>query len=248
MRTVLSAALNGKKDDGGQVKMLETFMPLVLQAMDEKSPSKQADLLATMSENNMAMLSLVTSALREMMPEQNDDPLTSILFKAMEGVEQIAQAAGNRGEAPTRQMTGETPPNARTPPNAGRVTPQSTPQEIAQAIYDTAPPEFQQPHWRTIFENIHDNDLPAVVVAERLSTLFDRLYDAGELPPLFVPILEQPESEPSAALLPFLERLPIRQLNPARLKEICKAFDSQFVSETAPLDEGPAFTGPVWQT
>lgn len=252
---MLSAALTGKKDDGGgQVKMLETFMPLVLQAMDEKSPSKQADLLATMSENNMAMLSLVTSALRDMMPEQSDDPLTSILFKAMEGVEQIAQAAGQRNgpaQPPIRQMTGGTPPNGARRPG---LTPQSTPREIAQAVHDAAPPEFRTPQWLAIFENIHNNDLPAVVVAERIAVLLDRLHDTQEVPPDFAAVIEQSDGLPSAVLRTFLQRLPIQQFNPARVEEICRAFDSQFVEGTseeeavegADRDDTPF--GNVWQT
>lgn len=252
LQSVMSTVA-GKKDDGG-TKMLEIFMPMMLKSMDERSPGKMADLLATMSESQMAMLSLTTQAMRDLMPEESDNPLHQILFRGLEGIERVVSAVSetDSGAAPTQSTPNQLPAQQTSSANGAKeLTAESTPEEMAQAVYAGAPAEYQTRQWLTLFTMIHDVQTAAPHVARQLAVHLDRLDQQGRLPALLQPVMEQGEGvAPSAVLRSFLERLPVAAFNPQRLDAICRAFDNEFEDddghEAEVVDAPPKDFGVTW--
>lgn len=230
--TSLMAAQSKQQPPKEDFKLFEIIMPLILKSIDERSPSKMADLVATMGENQMGILSMVSQAFRDMMPEETDDPMMKMIMKALEGVQHVAAAAmpgGAEGEEPSRGN--QIIPQHHAPPQANGQQQPMTPSQIADQLVRNAPPPFQTKEWHHLFAQIHSS-LPTYDVAKSIAAHLDELYEANRLPPDLQPLNENTGDPPSVVLRSaLLDRLPIAQMNPQRLQEICKHFDAFYVLE-----------------
>ncbi len=254
LQTFLTATAKKSGDDGGLSKLLELSIPLILKVMEDKSPAKLADVFATMSESNMATISLAVQALREMMPEESDDPLQKILTKALEGTDSVVQAylegkgvsgGNNIVSAPGQHEQPRQANGAAAAPQAQPISAKSTPKEIASAVYAGAPAPYRTAQWYRLFEAIHDSSIQPETVADHLSAYLDELYDKKQLPPLLAPVFEQSEGvAPSSVLRSFLEQLPVATFDPRRVEDICTAFDATFESIESSADAAEATTLP----
>lgn len=248
MQTLLAQAAQQKKSDDSGTKMLETLMPLVLMREEEKSPSKMADLVATMADGNMTQLSLVAQILQNMMPE-GDDPMTELVKSAIDGMQNVAEVWADKN-APTQPA----PPAVGAGQQTPQLTAESSPKDFADAIWQSPglPQDFRTKEWYNLFIAIHDQDRGPDIVAGNLAKYLDESYDAGVIPATLKPIFES-DVAPSNFLRPFLLQLPVAQISMQRLDAICSAFDSAMIVEesAAPVSAAtftPMQASPIIET
>lgn len=222
-------ASNKPPKDDTFLKLIELGTPLVLKFIDERSPSKMADLLATMGENNMGMLSMISQAMRDMMPEESDDPMMKLVMKALEGVQQVASAAmPGVVDDDGGRSNGAIMPQHHTSTNGSQPL---TPKQIADQLVQSAPQEYHTTEWHRLFMEIHSS-LPPFNVAKALAAHLDELYETNQLPPDLAQLNENTGEPPSVILRrALLDRLPVAQMSPQRLVDICRHFDAFYVLE-----------------
>lgn len=229
--------LSGNKKDDGLEKLIGIAMPLIMQIMTEKSPSAMTKLISAMADNQLNTISMVGQLMQQMAPD-NENPWMDVARKAIEGVQSVAeqmvevQVDKKRGPAP-RQVT------SGTSNGASALTPQSAPTEFADAIFSAPnlPEEFKSQAWYNLFAMIHDRAAPARATALAISQQLETLADEGKLPAMFEGVLDEGPA-PSSYLQRFLQQLPLAQLAPERLEQLCAEFDRVLI------DDGPAVVTP----
>jgi hypothetical protein len=232
LQTMIATLDKGKNKDDGLKDLLTLGMPLILKMMDEKSPGAVTKLISAMADNQLQTISMVSQLMQQMSPD-NENPWMDVARKAIEGVQSVAEQmvevqqvkqtngnGGGRGRgrpAITPGRSAEAPLSEHSPPKA-----------FADALFaaPNLPKELRTSEWYDLFAMLHDVSADPKETALAVSAHLEALADANQLPSVFAGVLDDDGRPPSATLRPFLQQLPLAQLSPARLEQICKAFDN----------------------
>jgi hypothetical protein len=161
--------------------------------------------------------------------------------KAIEGVqavaEQMVEVQVEKKNGAPRQMTSSASSDAQK-----QLSETSPPTDFADAIFSAPnlPKEFKTQEWFNLFAMIHDLKAPARATALAISQQLEGLADEGKLPAMFEGVLDEGPA-PSSYLQRFLQQLPLAQLSPERLEQLCAEFDRVLIDEpqVAPQSAGP---------
>ncbi len=240
----LTTFMTAKKGDGEMVKLFEVLatavLPMVVTMMESKSPSKMAEVISTMGENNMTQLSLLSQFMQQMMGGEADNPWMTVVQQGIKSITDVAEqmAEVGRESAGTGRVgfpvptTGaaQQPQPQQTPGQQQAVPADMSPQDIANAIQQTAgiPKELTTKPWFDVFVALHGRDEPAAV-AKQIATLIETCHEGRTMPPMFVGFFES-DNDPSTYLLPFLQQIPIGA-DQVYCNAVLKAFDEAFTEE-----------------
>lgn len=241
--SVMTAAM--KKDDGGVVKMFEVviplLVPLVQKMFEERSPTKMAELVGSMGESQMTMLSVLSQFIQQFAGEDSDQPWMKMLREGLRTVESITEQMAETAHPRQPQPQGPSQPQA---PLAGQPQQPQGPlgqlsaQQIANAIVNSpdCPEELRGKDWYEVFISLHNRVVPSQV-AEQIAQTLEQASDRGrKLAPMFVGFYES-DKKPSEHLEQLLEMIPIWE-DSAYCKQVLEAFDAQFTEEDAPASSG----------
>jgi hypothetical protein len=217
-----------KPDDGGTTKLMEMFMPLVKASMEERSPSKIAELVSAQADASMQTLSIVSQFIDKMAPEESDNPWVDMARNAVNSITKAAQEMS----AYSRQAVGGSPrlgTGANGAAQQQQLAPDATPKQIADAIYKAPglPKGLKTPDWYEVFFELHIQTDPTEI-SKKMAHL---LENADPTPPPFTGLFEDENNPPSHYLATFLQQLPVWQQNPQYAQAVMRAFDGAFGTE-----------------
>lgn len=221
------------------IPALPAIMPFFMKLMEERSPSKIAELVGTMGESNMTMLSLVGQLVQQAMGSQPDNPWMPIIQQAIENMTSVAQTMATTASgkpvgttpAPQAPQTQVVPSNEQRERELAMLK-QMTPEQLTQLIQQqpNTPKDFLTPAWQQIFLDLHRNTAVGVV-AENLANLLQSLDDQKALPVIFNGLFNE-GTDAAEILWRFMGQLPVAFLNNAYAQEVCRVCGAFFVEET----------------
>lgn len=223
-----------KSNAGSFTELLKVALPVVspvlIKMFEERSPSKMAELIGTMGESNLTMFSMVGEMMKQIMPDQPDNPWMGVIQQGLETLKNMAEQMAKVSK-PGSAVTKSTVQVQQQQPANG------TPEDHAKAIADVicAEPaidaELRTPEWHEIYVIIHRMEDPKHV-ADRIGSLLTRLARANKLPADFAHVFEDESRAPHTFLKPLLNTLPIVQ-RPQYVEALLKAFDDTFEPDDA---------------
>ena len=209
------------------VAAVPAVAPLVKAFFEDRSPTKTAEVITSMSQSSLEMLGMVTQILQQTVPE-SDNPWHQVAQNAIKSVGEVLErmAAGSQGGS-QRELPADVPQQPQ------QQQPATTPEAIAAAICASPQvhPTLRTKEWGQLYVRLHRGDA-AADVAEDIAGLLDQMAGVGTLPPFLERVFE--DAQPSTYLAPFLYQLPVSQ-NPQYVRQVLEAFDAAVASEpTAP--------------
>jgi len=209
------------------VKVVPLFVPVLKIWLEERSPTKTAELVSALAENNLTTLNMVGQFMNNFAEEQPQSMWAQLAKQAIQGVQEIAsQMTVDARKRPALQQPQQRPVVTQIP---------QTPQEWADAIVGSpnTPQEFKTPKWHELWRMIHDPNVPAQQVTDELGTHLDELQGTPAMPEVFRTLHSDEETLPSVFLGQLLSQLPLSQNDPARVKALCEAIDVSFTATGA---------------
>ncbi len=224
-----------KKPDFDLPELIKLGTPLVTAFISGRDPGKMAELMQTMGENQLGLLSMVGTMVNNMAGE-SEHPMMRIAQEAIAGAINVAEKmAQSREQAQRQQQAPQPPPQQLSPPPrqmpAAAATPRrrvggapapapqvveapTSPDELARMMLADPgwPAAMRGPAWQVIMRDVHDPAAPVGATALALGQALDALYDAGRLPPQLGGIFEDgtPEDLQREAAA-FFDALPVRE-------------------------------------
>lgn len=237
--------VTGKKDDGGTERLMAIMMPLVKASMEEKSPSKIAELVTAQADASMQTLSIVAQFLEKMSPADSDNPWVDM---ARQAVGSITKAAEQMTQYSRQAVGGQRLGAGNGAQPQQQLAPEyASPKQIADAVYKAPglPKGLKTSAWYEVFFELHVQVDPAEV-AKKMAQLLEA---ADPTPPPFTGLFQDENNPPSHYLAPFLQQLPVWQQNPQYAQAVLHAFDNAFGTEDdEDEDDDDADTASTQQT
>ena len=218
------------------IPALPAVMPFFMKLMEERSPSKIAELVGTMGESNMTMLSLVGQLVQQAMGSQPDNPWMPVIQQAIENMTSVAQTmATTAGGKPAHAAAAPRAPQTQVVPSAEQqqrelqMMRQMTPEQLTKLVQEqpNVPKDYLTPQWTVIFLDLH-RGTDAKVVAENLANLLQSLEDQHTLPVLFTGLFDE-GTNAAEILWRFMSQLPVAVLNNAYAQDVCRICGGFFV-------------------
>jgi hypothetical protein len=218
------------------VDLAPVVMPLLTKILDDRGsmPGKMAELIGTLGENNMHMLSMVSEFMKA--NDTGESPTMAIIRQAIDGGLELAKQMTNVSRAAATagspQLGGGGSGKQGAP--VATLTPQSPPKDFAQAIFNSPnlPAAFKTQQWFNLFAAIHDPKVDAAKVGVELAKHLEDLEDAGKQVPAFEGLFNE-DSDTEAYIKRFLGGLPLASYDVVRAQAIVESFTSVFV----PVDD-----------
>ncbi len=208
------------------VALAPVVTPLVKAFLEERSPSKTAEVLATMADQNMAQLSLVSQMLTPVL-EQSNDPTAEFIMRAISGIQDVAMKVVASTKAPIKQLANQPAQQLNaTNTTASAPAPDPAVEDIIQQIVASQlPPAYKTAEWLDIYRDLF-NGVPADTVAKTIADHLNDLHAANTLPPEMRPVFESTD-KPSTTLIQLLRSL-LPPDNDAYMRAVLAAFDAAF--------------------
>lgn len=215
-QALLTATMT-KADHKPTTELIKAIAPLALpfltQFMEAKSPSAQADLVATMAENQLTSISMMANLITDFGAAQENPPYwLPMAQKALEGIVQAAEAVAQKN----KEVAGVPQQPTQLQAQAGTVAPQQ-PQQLSgrqitqMVIADPRCPEWvKDEKWVQALNLLHDR-APLEETVEYIAKLLHELNEAGTTPKE----IEGVWDEADVVLKSILEPLPIWEMDNA---------------------------------
>jgi hypothetical protein len=225
-RELLTTLLKRAPDDGGNAKLMEAMSPIIKSVMEERSPSKMAELVTAHADAAMQNLSIVGQFLDKITPQDSDNPWVDM---AKNAVDSITKAAKEMSAYSRSSLSGGAPrgANGRGPAPA-QLAPDASPKQIADTIYKAPglPAGLKTADWYQVFFDLHVQVDPKEI-SKKIAHLLEH---ARPVPAPFMGLFEDEQNPPSAYLTQLLQQLPVWQ-DQSYCRAVLAAFDAAFMTE-----------------
>jgi hypothetical protein len=194
-----------------------TVLPLLKDFMDGKreDPTKMAEVLASMNESSMGMLSMVSEFLDRHASETPENPWLKV---AQQGVEQLITVSQQIMRKKPELPAGPAVALAKPAQNAQ----QMTVEQVVEAIMRSPhyPQDMQTKEWHEVLLKLHERQSP-----DAIALLLQAIFDKREsIPEVFKHFWES-DGDAHTVIAPLLGQLPIAERDPDYIKAVYEAFD-----------------------
>ncbi len=257
-----------KKDDKGNngavdiLKVLAPVLaPLLPKLLEGRDPTKAAELLSSMAENQMSMLSMVATSMQSMMGEP-ENPMIAMLRDTVGGVIAAASKASEiaQSQNPANRPTPGIPANRPMAAQATQPQPEPATEVVAAAPTNTQPatvatppkngrpltapqyaamlmqhPEWpddmKHPEWKSILIEMHGT-APAESTGVAVAHKLQAMFQRGVLREDIAAVFTDNSDQPRSVFLRHIfDTFPVAQDNPERYAGILRGIDGEISEE-----------------
>jgi hypothetical protein len=227
--------------------------PLIKGFMEQRSPDKLAEVMASVADNNLSQLSILKQFVEPLIPHPDENPLSAFLQQGLQSLIETAQhmvkATSQPQQPASRTLSGNGHAQTVTAGNrhghahghvngngngqshqAPATDADATAHYFVQLIVaaPNVPKECKTPEWREIYHDIH-TFAPAEEVARKIAAMLEQQLDAGQLPTYFQPMFAANSTQsPGEILGQLVSGLPAAGIRPDYVQDLLAIFDSLF--------------------